>query len=129
MNFKYERLSTFYFVCGVIGHSDQNCGIVYANPDKNITRAYGVWLRAQKKNSNSQNLGAKWLRSGVEGSQTWGMREMKTHQGATVPGGEMVEARFMEVDGRISEIPGYNGGLTVVQRDQSNNSNNNNFPK
>lgn len=36
INFKYERLSTFCFVCGLMGHSDRDCGIVYANPDKVI---------------------------------------------------------------------------------------------
>lgn len=46
VNFKYERLSTFCFVCGIIGHSDRDCGIVYANPEKDIVHAYGVWLRA-----------------------------------------------------------------------------------
>lgn len=46
INFKYERLSTFCFVCGLLGHSDRDCGIVYANSDKNIERSYGTWLRA-----------------------------------------------------------------------------------
>lgn len=46
INFKYERLSTFCFVCGLLGHSDRDCGIVYANPDKTIERSYGTWLRA-----------------------------------------------------------------------------------
>ncbi|XP_074342383.1 uncharacterized protein LOC141679921 [Apium graveolens] len=59
VNFKYERLSTFCFVCGLLGHSERDCGIVYANPDKEIDRAYGTWLRAPNKNVRNQNIGAK----------------------------------------------------------------------
>lgn len=42
VNFKYERLSTFCFVCGLMDHSDRDCEIVYANPDKVIEKAYGT---------------------------------------------------------------------------------------
>lgn len=34
LNFKYERSGTFCFVCGVLGHTDRDCNIVYENPDK-----------------------------------------------------------------------------------------------
>lgn len=50
VNFKYERLNIFCFVCGILGHFERDCGIVYAHPDKEIERAYGVWLRAPIKN-------------------------------------------------------------------------------
>lgn len=66
INFKYERISTFCFVCGLLGHSERDCGIVYDNPEKEIERAYGVWLRAPTKNAKNQNIGAKWLRNGVD---------------------------------------------------------------
>lgn len=58
-NFKYERLGTFCFVCGLLGHIDRDCSLVYANHDKEIARAYGVWLRAPTRNLNNQNIGAK----------------------------------------------------------------------
>ncbi|XP_074363518.1 uncharacterized protein LOC141704100 [Apium graveolens] len=67
INFKYERLSTFCFVCGLLGHSERDCDIVYANPEKVIDRAYGVWLRAPNKNAKNQNTGSKWLRNGPDG--------------------------------------------------------------
>lgn len=60
VNFKYERLSIFCFVCGQMGHSERDFGIVYANPEAVIPRAYGVWLRAPTKNSHNQNQ-AKWV--------------------------------------------------------------------
>lgn len=41
INFKYERFGTFCFVCGRMGHSERECNIVYANPDKVVDRAYG----------------------------------------------------------------------------------------
>ncbi|XP_074369671.1 uncharacterized protein LOC141711136 [Apium graveolens] len=59
VNFKYERLSMFCFVCGCLGHSDRECSVVYANPGKTIERAYGVWLRAPGKNSRTQNTRSK----------------------------------------------------------------------
>lgn len=58
INFKYERLSTFCFVCGVIGHSERDCAVVYANPGKEIERAYGTWLRAPGRGTRNENLGA-----------------------------------------------------------------------
>lgn len=36
LNFKYERMGTFCFVCGIIGHTERDCSIVYDNPDKEI---------------------------------------------------------------------------------------------
>lgn len=47
MNFIYERMGSFFFVCGIVGHTERECSVVYANPDKEIERAYGTWLRAQ----------------------------------------------------------------------------------
>lgn len=46
VNFKYERMGSFCFVCGIMGHTDTECIIVYANPDMEIERVYGTWLRA-----------------------------------------------------------------------------------
>lgn len=87
INFKYERLSMFCFVCGLIGHSERDCGIIYANPEKEVPRAYGVWLRAPTKNSQSQNLGAKWLRSATDGGQTWKKEGDVFAQSTTMDGG------------------------------------------
>lgn len=46
INFKYERLGTFYFVCGILGHAKRDGNVVYENLGKEVERAYGMWLRA-----------------------------------------------------------------------------------
>ncbi|XP_074352060.1 uncharacterized protein At4g02000-like [Apium graveolens] len=62
LNFKYERLGIFCFVCGIIGHSERECNVVYANPDKVIEKTYGTWLRAPSRNVKN-NRGSRWLRN------------------------------------------------------------------
>lgn len=62
LNFKYERLGTFCFVCEIIGHSERECNVVYAHPEKQIEKAYGSWLRAPSRNVKN-TTGVRWLRS------------------------------------------------------------------
>lgn len=118
VNFKYERLSTFCFVCGTLGHSERDCNLVYANLEKDIVRAYGAWLRAPTKNTQSQNLGTKWLRKSGEGSKLWEGSGMQMGQTTTVQGRDQAEAQSMEVERNISDNVGENGGIRVVARNQ-----------
>ena len=44
VHYKYERLPTFCFLCGKMGHDDKHC---HACSDRhNATPPYGDWLRA-----------------------------------------------------------------------------------
>lgn len=101
LNFKYERLGTFCFVCGIIGHSERDCNVVYANLEKMVEKAYGVWLRAPSRNAKN-NTGARWLRSTSVGTGMWGHK----HEGDGSTTGHGVDrevARFMEVDGVVRQ--------------------------
>lgn len=117
INFKYERLSSFCFVCGLMGHTDRDCGIVYANPDKVIERAYGTWLRAPTKNEKNQNIGARWLRNGVDG-HGWGSNSSESKFSATDRQAQAMGERFMEIDGRVTENLGKEVAICFTQRDQ-----------
>lgn len=113
VNFKYERLSSFCFVCGIIGHSDRDCNVVYANPDKLIERAYGVWLRAPTR-INKIGTGARWLRNVNDGGTQWGTSNTSSEASATAQGGGGAEPKFMEVDGVFREIHGKQEAVRVV---------------
>lgn len=60
MNFKYEDVPTFGFICGLIGHSDAK---LFDVQGEDIEKPYGSWMRADPKR-RSHTMGNKWLRSG-----------------------------------------------------------------
>lgn len=119
MNFKYERLGTFCFVCGILGHSERECSVVYANPDKHVEKAYGIWLKAPTRNVKN-NSGAKWLRGEGSGSRTSLSTETPLN---TKDAEKQVQERFMEVDGTVREINGDPEGMQIKSRDCRNQNN------
>ncbi|XP_031101918.1 uncharacterized protein LOC116005821 [Ipomoea triloba] len=58
--FKYERLTTFCFCCGLIGHSERFCRKVYEQGIEPKDYPYGAWLRAGVRRP-PKPVGAKWL--------------------------------------------------------------------
>lgn len=118
INFKYERVSSFCFVCGIIGHSESECNVVYANPEKTVERAYGAWLRAPNRNSKV-GPGAQWLRNVHDDEPRWMTKgSMGPGSSTTEYGGKMEEERFMDVDGVLREISGDQESVRVITRDK-----------
>lgn len=115
LNFKYERLGTFCFVCGVLGHSERDCNIVYANPDKVVEKAYGPWLRAPARNVQN-NAGSRWLRNTKVGEGKWGSQGSTAAHG----GGGQGSERFMETEGVVREKSGDNEEIRVKSREMRN---------
>lgn len=91
--------------------------MVYANPDKQVDRAYGTWLRAPSRNAQNQNVGSRWLRNGVDVVHSWSSKAGETSS-TTVQGDQQNAAKFMEIDGRVSKILGNDGIVCYNQRHQ-----------
>ncbi|KAM6578787.1 hypothetical protein CsatB_030624 [Cannabis sativa] len=64
VNFKYERMPTFCFICGIIGHSEKFCRRLFLKPLHLQEKPYSLELKASTQRRQS-TFGAQWLRSEV----------------------------------------------------------------
>ena len=62
IDFKYERLHIFCFICGLLGHTEKQCPNLYEFPHGGLEKPYGHWLKASNRRS-TLNSGDRWLRS------------------------------------------------------------------
>ncbi|XP_057791957.1 uncharacterized protein At4g02000-like [Salvia miltiorrhiza] len=46
VNFKYERLNIFCFLCGRLGHFESYCELMFNPASKENEQEWGVWLKA-----------------------------------------------------------------------------------
>uniref|UniRef100_A0A803NSB0 Reverse transcriptase domain-containing protein n=1 Tax=Cannabis sativa TaxID=3483 RepID=A0A803NSB0_CANSA len=63
-NFKYEDLPTFYFICGILGHSEKFCPKLFDTPLHLIKKPYNLELKAIPRR-RQHTIGTKWLRQGL----------------------------------------------------------------
>lgn len=68
INFKYENVLIFCFICGIIGHSEEFCSRLFVVAEADIVKPYGPWICAPFK-IQIKLIDAKWLRSGADGRQ------------------------------------------------------------
>nr|XP_023917382.1 uncharacterized protein LOC112028922 [Quercus suber] len=98
VHFRYERLPTFCYLCGKLGHNEKHCKVNAAR--QNTPKQYGEWLRAngafkgrnekKKKNFNGSNISSE-----IDGNEDGGNTaaenlqqfSVKDHMGGSSNGG------------------------------------------
>lgn len=63
VNFQYENVPNFCFICGVMGHTERFCSQLFEKPEQDIVKPYGAWLRAPFRR-HVKPIGSKWLHNG-----------------------------------------------------------------
>ncbi|KAL8156414.1 hypothetical protein AgCh_001488 [Apium graveolens] len=94
-----------------------------------LKREGGVWSWINFKyerlrGGKNQNIGARWLRNGGDGGQNW----RSNSGGIQVPGSadqaKNMGERFMEIDGRVTEVSGETGVIRFGQCSQQSGQHN-----
>ena len=61
VDFRYERLNLFYFICGCLGHTNRKCSKLYEYHEGNVFKPYGSWMRASHRKLLVHG-GDRWFR-------------------------------------------------------------------
>jgi hypothetical protein len=64
---KYERLGMFCYYCGLMGHTDDSCDLLFSVEEDDGVRKWGPTMRAEAKRGVADD-GGRWLR---EEGQSW----------------------------------------------------------
>jgi hypothetical protein len=62
VRFKYERLGSFCYYCGLLGHTDEFCSSLFAQPNDDGSRMWSSDLRVPMKKNGNRGSSSKWLR-------------------------------------------------------------------
>ncbi|KAL8456497.1 hypothetical protein ACS0TY_034637 [Phlomoides rotata] len=93
ITFKYEKLSTFCFMCGRVGHTENFCELKYAVNGGEVARGWDTSLCAPERRGG-MGTGSRWLRGGV--GQEMGKDGGDAEGSGTVPmqGGQGVGSKI-----------------------------------
>jgi 14-3-3 protein epsilon len=79
VNFKYEKLGVFCFVCGIMGHAENKCEVRFAMENDDGRRDWSGELRADQRRGGGRQT-SRWLREERDGGNGMSGGE-RMHQG------------------------------------------------
>lgn len=100
VNFKYEKLHTFCFICGRLGHTESFCDQLFSKESGEITRDWGVCGWRQQIRRVIQWEGDKWLRA-EDGKEPMIGRNFPSNSDDQQKGKEVSGSEWMKVTRKI----------------------------
>jgi hypothetical protein len=81
VNFKYEKLGVFCFVCGIMGHAENKCVVRFSMETDDGRREWSGELRADQRRGGGRQT-SRWLRDERDGGDGIAGGGRRSHGGA-----------------------------------------------
>jgi hypothetical protein len=78
VNFKYEKLGVFCFVCGLLGHGENRCAVRFSMENDDGFRAWSKDLRAEPRRRGGRQT-SRWLMEEDGGRSVQEERQSQSH--------------------------------------------------
>lgn len=108
MDFKYEKLPNFCFLCGIIGHTERYCHRMFEGATDETERLLGTWLKETGK------------RSPAGGSNPWLISDQPSTKSAQRTNGQVMGTESSGYPGNFRVVGGRSGAEDVGGKDKSN---------
>jgi hypothetical protein len=121
VKFKYEKLGTFCFVCGVMGHAENKCEVRFSMEHDDGVRGWSADLRAEMRRQGGR-LASRWLREerGGRSEQHGGARAGQSCSTVRSPTGHNNDADLAANSQNISQNgPTHNQSAIMTRQQQS----------
>jgi 14-3-3 protein epsilon len=66
VKFKYEKLGVFCFVCGIMGHAENKCEVLFSKEEDDGVRNWSADIRAESRRQGGR-ITSRWLKDEGEG--------------------------------------------------------------
>ncbi|CAJ2661731.1 unnamed protein product [Trifolium pratense] len=118
VNFKYEKLGVFCFVCGIMGHAENKCEVRYSMEQDDDRREWSADLRAEPKRQGGRQS-SRWLKEDKGGREDQGRRDTVV-QPNNQPGSSNTGPIGAELDPKIpKEVPIPNQPAIITRQNHS----------
>jgi 14-3-3 protein epsilon len=88
INFKYEKLGVFCFVCGIMGHAENKCEVRYSMENDDGNRKWSGEIRADQRKQGGRQT-SRWLREERGGGEGFTGGARRINGDATMGGSSM----------------------------------------
>jgi 14-3-3 protein epsilon len=118
VKFKYEKLGIFCFVCGIMGHAENKCAVLFSKELDDGIREWSAEIRADPRRQRSR-VTSRWLRDEKGGRAEQGGGNTAVHSSFPVDNSTMAAELAATTITSSHNRPNCNHSAIITRKEQS----------